>query len=104
MSYQSFCKFHCAFAMLTHAKMKRLNSTDHQPAVERRKDGTAGILNEFYFFSQFPLLCDNNTGDKITMTAEIFCCRMNDDIGAEIKRFLQNGGSKRIINTEQTVC
>src|ERR1043166_4273456 len=75
----------------THSPWQRAHPAQNQPAIERRGDRPAGILNRANPLEEIALLsCDDDSAKHIAMTAEVFGRRMQDQIGAELERPLQN--------------
>ena len=73
-------------------------SSDKQEAVKRTENASGRILDKGDLTGE-PFIIDNNkTGYNITVTAEIFCCAVNNDICAKRKRSLQIRRHKCIIH------
>src|ERR1700732_2704964 len=71
----------------THPPWQRSHSAQDQPAIERRGDSAAGILNRANPLEEIAFLfCDHDSAKHIAMTAEVFGRRMQDQIGAELER------------------
>src|SRR5215216_1082683 len=83
--------FHRVFRMRTHAPWQCAHPTQNQPAIERRWDSAAFILNTADPLKKFIIFFgDDNSSENVTMSAEIFCCGIQDQVGAEIEWSLQH--------------
>src|SRR5207248_9110697 len=77
MPRKKISDFHCIFRMCAHPPGKRAHAAQDQPAIERRGDSTALILNAPDTYEKIALSFRNdNSSEYVAMTAEIFCCRM----------------------------
>src|ERR1700751_5092102 len=90
MLREEFRNFERIFRMRAHTPRQRAHSAQDQPAIERRGDGTALVLDaadppkEFIVF-----FGDDNSSEDIAMPAEILRCGVEDGSGAEIEWPLQ---------------
>src|SRR5207249_11202865 len=83
---EKFRDLNPVFRVCPHSPRQGAHSTQNQPAIERRGDRPAGILdgpNELKKFTV--LLCDNDPASYIAMPAEVFRGRMQNQIGAQLE-------------------
>src|SRR5688572_8660082 len=86
--------------MLFYTKVQCFNSTDYQPAIEGPKNSTTGILNEFYFFTQFFFPCYHHTCNKVAVASQVFGGTVHYKISSQRKRLLEGGCCKSIIHAK----
>ena len=78
---------HRVFGMRAHSPRHRAHPAQDQPAIERRGDGAAGILNRAHAFKKFVVgLTDDDSTEHVAMAAKVFGRGMKNEIGAEIER------------------
>src|SRR6266498_4011455 len=95
--------FHRVFRMRAHPPRQRAHATQNQPAIERRGDRSALVLNTADTLAKIILRLENDNPPKnITMAAEIFCRRMEDQVGTEIEWALQGARLGIIANADRT--
>ena len=86
MSGKEIGDFHRVFGMRTHPPGKGAHTTQNQPAIKRRGDRSALVLNTADTLEKIILdFGNNNSSEHVTMTAEIFCRGMQDQIRTEVK-------------------
>src|SRR6478736_9290437 len=91
MLREELCDFHCIFRVRAHAPRQCAHPAQDQPAIERRGDRAALVLDAADPLKKFIILFRNDDSSKnITMSAEIFRGGMQDEIGAEIEWSLQH--------------
>src|SRR6267154_2881546 len=103
MSDQKSRDLHRVFRMRAHPPRQRAHSPQNQPAIERRGDRAAAILNATNTLEEFHVdLCDDNSTSRVAMAAEVFCRGMQNQVGAEIERALQLRSPCIVANTEHS--
>src|SRR6266481_9969997 len=66
--------FHCVLRVRAHPPRQRAHAAQDQPAIERRGDCAALVLNAADTFEKIALSSRNdNSSEYVAMTAEIFC-------------------------------
>src|SRR5437660_11956860 len=79
------------FAMRAHSPRQRAHAAQYQPAIKRRGDRAARILNAANALEKFIFdLADNDSAKHIAMAAKIFRGRMQNKIGPQIERPLND--------------
>src|SRR5919106_2379631 len=80
---------HSVLGMGRHPQMQGSYAPEHQPALERRRNCPAAMLNQLDLLEEiriFPTYY--GTSQHIVMTPQILCCRVHDQIGAQLYRSL----------------
>src|SRR5882724_5644539 len=78
-------------AMSTHSPRQCAHAAQYQPAIKRRGDRAAGILNAANALEKFVIdLADNDPTKHIAMAPEILRGRMQNKIAAEIEQPLND--------------
>ena len=73
MLRQKLCDFHCIFRMRAHSPRQCAHAPQNQPAIERRGDCAAAVLDVADALKKFIVrLCDDNSTEHVAMAAEIF--------------------------------
>src|SRR5258708_7167366 len=79
------------FAMRAHSPWQRAHAAQYQPAIKRRGDRAARILNAANALEKFIVdLADNDPAKHIAMTAKIFGGRMQNKIAPKTERALND--------------
>src|SRR5260370_37267763 len=100
---EKFCNPRCVFRMRAHPPWQGSHSPQNQPAIERRGDGPAFILNTANLLKKGVVsFCDHNSPENVAMAAEILCGRVKDKIVDEIERPLKDLGPG--IVTHVVIC
>src|SRR5437762_13675804 len=103
MLRQKASDFHCIFRVCPHPPWQCAHPPQNQPAIERRGDCTAAILNAANALVELGVdLCDDNSTSHVAVAAEIFCRGMQNQVGAEIERALQHRSPCIIENAEHS--
>ena len=89
--------------VLTNAHTKRLDTAQNKPTIECTCRCAESIGEILEALAKLRCLGDNCATDTIAMSIQPFCCRMYNDIGAEIKWFEKCGREKCIIYTHKKV-
>ena len=87
--------------MRAHPPWQGSHSPQNQPAIERRGDGAAFILNTANLLKKIVVsFRDHESPENVSMAAEILCGRVKDKIGAEIERPLKDRGPGIVTNAK----
>ena len=100
---EELCGYLCVRNVTVEPYAEGLDASDEKKAVKRREHAACGVLNERYLFGK--LLCFGNckTCNNVAVTAEIFCCAVNDDVCAKLYRSLQIWCHKCVIDDHEQV-
>ena len=72
--------------MRSHPPRQGTHAAQNQPAIERRGDRAAGILNRANTLKKgIVLFCDDDSAGYIAMAAKIFRGRMQNQINPQIE-------------------
>ena len=85
----------------SHANSQRFQPLQDHPGVERRQRGTAAAQKTIQAFEDYVTTAENGTAQHPALTIEIFGRRMDDDVGTEIKRSLQDRRAETIVHDQQ---
>src|SRR5207247_2300930 len=92
MAREELCDFHCISGVRTHSPWQRAHAAEDQPAIERRGDRAALVLDAADALEKFVVrFSDHDSSENVAMPAEIFRGGMQDQIAAEIEWRLQHG-------------
>src|SRR4030095_13709797 len=73
--------FHRVFRMRAHPPRQGTHAAQDQPAIKRRGDCSALVLNTADALGKIVLtLRHDNSSENVTMTSEIFCRGMQDQV------------------------
>ena len=65
--------FHCIFGVRTHSPRQRAHAAENQPAIERRRNRAAFILDAADALEKFVVrLADHDSSEDVAMPAKIF--------------------------------
>jgi len=93
---------HRVLRMRAHPPWQCAHPAQDQPAIERRGDCAAFVLNAADALEKFAIIFrHHDPAENIAMAAEIFCGRMKNKISAEIERPLQHWRPRVIANAER---
>src|SRR5690348_14760383 len=87
-------------SMLAHTHSQRLNTTQRQPDIERPRYSSSSILIECKLLIDFLIIHDHNPTNDITMSIDIFCGTMHDNICTQIKWPLEVRTSKSVVDNK----
>src|SRR5207249_11445930 len=76
-------------AVLAHAYSERFDSPQHEPAVQRARDGPKGLLEEEEPFRDRWIVRRGEAADDVRVSAEVLGRRVHDDVRAELERPLE---------------
>ncbi len=86
--------------VLLHPQRQRLDSAQHEPAVERPGNGPERLLQERQALGDGRIVGGDEAADDIGVPAEVFRRRVDDDVGAELERLLQVRARERVVHDE----
>src|SRR5713101_6206379 len=88
---EKFRDLRCVFRMRAHSPRQGSHSPQNQPAIERRRDRAAFILNVANPLKEIVVaFCDHDSTENVAMPAEIFGGGVKNKIGADLERSLKN--------------
>ena len=88
MTAEKFCRLLSIFHMTVKTDAESFYSPDKQEAVKRTENASGRILDECYLLCKLIVIYNNKSGYNITVTAEILCSTMDNDINSERNRTL----------------
>src|SRR6185312_3776957 len=85
--------------MTLHPELERLDATQYEIGIERRQ-GSTGEPSQADTANAADGLgrSDDDAAEKVTMAAEKLGCGMNDKVGAEFDRPLQDRRAKGVVD------
>jgi len=82
MLHKKVCYFERVLGVRAHPPRQRAHAAQDEPAIERRGDCTAGVLDAANVLKKFVVvLCNDNSTGYVTMAAEVLCRGMKNQIG-----------------------
>ena len=88
-------------AVPIHPHAQRLDTAQHEVAVERRGHGAGRVLGEPQPLGQLVVVDRQEPADHVAVTAEVLGGRVHDDVGAERDRLLQVRSGERVVDHHQ---
>ena len=86
------------FAGALHAQVQGLDAAQDQKAVLRPRHGAAGILDKVQALGEFGVVDDQAAVHDVGVAADVFGCRVQHDVGAQIERILQERRSEGVVH------
>ena len=94
----------CVLNVTVKTNGERFNSSNEQKRVKRRQDAASGVLNKTKTLRQALVFYNNQTGNQITVPAEVLCRAMNDNVRAQFQRALKIRRHERVVyNSKNSV-
>lgn len=90
-------------AVSLHAERKGLETTESEPAVERRRDGTDAVLQESETVSPGLVVGDSNTHDNITVAVEVLGDTVHDKVSTVSDGILEPGAHEGVVDNNLDV-
>src|SRR5210317_606191 len=90
MLFEPFRHYSGIFAVLVNSQGQCFQAAQKKPAVKRWQNCAGRVLQEVKFFTKLFVSSDENAGTEIVMAAQIFGGAIDDDVGAELERPLQD--------------
>ena len=84
-----------------HAHGQGLDAAQGEPAIEGPEDGADGVLVELESRVKIVAIGDHGAAQDVGMAAEILGHAVDDDIGAQGQRLLQDGGGEGVIDDQE---
>lgn len=88
-------------ARLAGAEVQRLQAPVGEPAVERRRDGADGVLQEGQSLLELVRVEGRHAHDHVRVAVDVLCDGVHDDVGAVVQRVLHVGGQERVVDHDQ---
>ena len=88
-------------AMLAHSNRQGFQASQQKPGI-KRTDAHPDLAESLpaNFRHQF-LAADQHTGDRIAMTADVFCSAVSDDLSSQLQRTLDYRRREGIVNCQR---
>src|SRR5262245_1947969 len=87
-------------AVLAHPHRQGLEPAQHEPAVERPRNGAERLLQEEQPLRHGRVVRGEEAADQVGVAAEVLRRRVQDDVGAERERLLQVRRGERIVGDD----
>src|SRR5258708_15941491 len=78
-----------AAVVLLHANSQGLDAAQNQPALERRQNGSGGLLKKSKFLRLLGFGADHHTSQSVAVPVEEFRGGMDNHVGAKLDRTLK---------------
>ena len=88
-------------AVAVHADCQRPHPAEHEPAVERARDGAEGLLQELQALGHGRVVGRGEAADHVGVAAQVLRRRVDDDVGPELERELEVGRGERVVDDDQ---
>jgi len=93
------------FFMLPHAQRESLYPSKREKTVEGRGRRARGVLPELQSLVEGGFIQTDCASDDVRVPGQVFCRRVKDEIGAELKRPLENRRCEGVVDqTESAVA
>src|SRR5580692_9189738 len=89
ISREEFSDYAATAIVLLHAHRQRLNSAQHQPALERRENRSRDFLYESQLFGLFRASADYDASETVAMAVQEFGGRMHHHVSTQSNRLLE---------------
>ena len=86
--------------LLANAQGKRLERFQKNPGIERRQAGAGLLIEGMNFVLDNLAAAEYNAAEAAAVPVDMLCCRIDDAIGPELERLLQNWCRKDIVDDE----
>ena len=90
----------CVLGGLAGAEVQGLDATVSEPAVEGRRNGANGVLEEGEAFEEGLRVEGGDTHADVTVTVDVLGDTVNDDVGAVLKRVLDVGREESVVDDD----
>lgn len=89
-----------ALGVLLHAQVQGLQTTVGQEAVKGRRNGTDRVLEEGELGVDLLVGGDGNTHDDIRVSVDVLGDRVDNNVGTELERVLEEGRHEGVVDNE----
>ena len=83
--------------MLLHANRQGLDPAEGEPAVERARHGTQGVLGELELLVEVVSVHHKRSAEKVRVTRDVLRRAVNREVNAKRQRILERRGCERVV-------
>jgi hypothetical protein len=102
VALQPLRHLHCVLVLSIDAQAERLDAAWQQPAVERRRHRTDGVLVEPQLLFELGVAAHQRAGDDVAAPADVHGRAMHHDVRAEVQRLLEVWRGEGVVDADDS--